>query len=110
MSVTPEHTEIDQATMRCPTCQAEQSWSAECRRCKADLSEYWGVWRAAREAQAACLAALQRGDVDVALWQAQRLDQLDPGAAATKLLTVCHLLRGDWPQALEVGGGCLSSQ
>ena len=93
-----QSTETD-GTMRCPTCNAQQSWSDECRRCKCDLSDLFAVWRAGRQARNRCLLALQSGDFDRALNHAQRLAVLCSGDEATRLLTVCHLLRGDWPAA-----------
>ena len=101
MHVAGQYTTEKESTMICPTCRAEQTWSAECRRCKSDLSDLHEVWRAGRQARIACLSALRAGSFDRALRNARRYAAIYPGDAAARLLAICYLLRGDWPEALS---------
>ena len=90
--------------LRCPTCGARQAWVDTCRRCKSDL----GLLRAALEAyEGHCrdgLAALHAGRLGDALHHARRCHELRPGPESHRLLAVCQLLRGDWPEALLEAG------
>jgi hypothetical protein len=99
MSVTLEQTA--EATMACPACEARQPWSDQCRRCKCDLSDLRAAWRAGRRARAACLFHLREGRFDGAIRAARSFASVNPGDDATRLLAVCHLLRGDWGAALR---------
>ena len=87
-------------TMTCPTCSARQVWSDQCRRCQGDLSQLHAVWRASQQARASCLRHLRAGRWERAIAGARRYVALRPGEDASRLLTVCHLLRGDWAEAL----------
>jgi len=93
----PTVTMIEQ--MRCPTCNAQQAWSDECRRCKCDLSLLHRLWRRGRGLRTACLRRLRAGRPAEALPYAQQYRFLDP-EDASRLLAACHLLSGNWTQAL----------
>ena len=90
--------------MRCPTCNARQAWSNECRRCKCDLSLLGQCWRTSQAQHRRCLRQLRAGRPDLALRHARRLAAIVGVAKASRLLGVCHLLSGDWPDACAVAG------
>ena len=54
------------------------------------------VWQASGRERRACLRALRAGDLDRAIRHALTYHSFDPGDDANRLLTVCHLHRGDW--------------
>lgn len=91
-----------EATLVCPTCRAAQIWSNECRRCKSDLRDLHAVWQASERERRACLRALRSGDLERALQHARTYHSFDPGDDANRLLTVCHLHRGDWLLACKL--------
>ena len=91
-----------QDEMCCPTCNARQAWSDECRRCKCDLSllrQYRQVCEAQRHR---CLRELRAGRPKRALRHANRYAKMVGSAEASQLMAVCHLLRHDWPKAITV--------
>jgi ribosomal protein L40E len=96
-------------TMTCPTCNAEQPWQDECRRCKSDLGELRAVWQASQRAHLACLRALREGTLDRALDEARKHVSLNASDDALRLLSVCHLLRGEWQAALDAGFRCIAN-
>jgi hypothetical protein len=90
------------ATLRCPTCRAQQEWSDECRRCKCDLRLLRAAHRAYEQNRARCLTALRDNEPRSALAFARACERLQPGDASRKLLAVCALLAGDWATALSL--------
>ena len=84
---------------RCPTCNAQQAWSDECRRCKCDLSLLHRLWRRGRALRSACLRELRAGRPAQALPYAQQYCFLGP-EDAPRLLAACYLLSGNWAKAL----------
>ena len=88
--------------MRCPTCNARQAWSDECRRCKCDLSLLRQSWRAGEAQRRRCLGQLRAGQPEGALHHARRYAIIAGAAKASRLLGVCHLLCGNWPAASAV--------
>jgi hypothetical protein len=82
--------------VRCPTCDAVQEWSDACRRCRCDLTLLRQLTASASTSRHRCLRALRDGRLADALRHARRFHALSPGPTATRLLAVCHLLRGDW--------------
>jgi len=99
----PGPTDLHDAEMQCPTCNARQEWAAECRRCKSDLSDLLAVYQVARRERAACLMSLREGDWPRAQSHARRYVQLFPGVEAERLMAVCSMLGGDWPEAWQFG-------
>lgn len=99
METTLETTTADEMT--CPACNARQSWSDQCRRCKCDLS-LLGQFHRVRDLQRRrCLQALNDGRPDRALDYARRYAALAGAAGGAQLLAVCHLLNGNWELALR---------
>ena len=90
--------------MRCPTCNARQAWSDECRRCKCDLSLLRQCWRTREAQRRRCLRQLRAGRPDRALRHARRLAIIVGATKASRLLGVCHLLCGNWKDACAVAG------
>lgn len=86
--------------LACPTCNARQAWSDECRRCRCDLSHLRKVWRAAQRMRVECLRCLNANDPRTALRRARRLCELTPSPQALRLLAVCELRNENWPEAL----------
>jgi hypothetical protein len=86
--------------MRCPTCNAQQAWSDECRRCKCDLSLLHRLWRRRRRLRDACLRRLRAGRPAEARAYAEQYRSLSPDDGM-RLLAVCHLLSDNWTQALR---------
>jgi hypothetical protein len=95
------------AEMSCPTCNARQKWSSQCRRCKCDLSMLFDVWKTSRLARSRCLAHLRAGRLVPALRAARRYRSLCPGSESIRLLAVTQLVSGSWAEALVTarGGG-----
>lgn len=91
--------------MHCPTCNALQAWSDECRRCKCDLSLLRQIWLAAEAERRRCLRHLRAGRPDQALSHARRYATILGAAEASPLLAVCHLLCHNWPEARDVSRG-----
>ena len=85
----------------CPTCNARQTWSDECRRCKTDLSLLRQVWQTAETEHRQCLRELSAGRPRQALRHAHRYAAYAGHAEASRLLRVCALLCEDWPNALR---------
>jgi hypothetical protein len=92
--------QLDASEMTCPTCNARQEWSDQCRRCKCDLSLLRSVWRMSRQSRRNCLLHLRAGRVSEAIEHARQYAALQPGEDSTRLLAVSHLLAADWPRAL----------
>jgi hypothetical protein len=92
------------AIMHCPACKAEQVWSNECRRCRADLSLLRGATEAARRAERECLAALSQADFAKALAAAQQAFHWSPRDCNRRRLAICSLLCGDYRLAIRLLG------
>lgn len=88
-----------QDEMCCPTCNARQAWSDECRRCKCDLSLLRQYWRAGEGERRQCLHELRSGRPNRALYHARRYAKLVGTAEASRLLAVCSVLCDNWPNA-----------
>lgn len=100
MPVTP--LDSDEATVRCPTCGANQSWSDTCRRCKCDLALLRSAAEMCRRTRETALVHLREGRLSEALREARQLHDMCPNERSTRLLTVCHLLCGEWAEAMAV--------
>ncbi len=96
--------------MTCPTCNARQVWSDQCRRCRADLALLRQVWRTAEIEHRRCLRELSAGRPRQALQYAQRYAAYVGQTEAARLLGVCSLLCEDWSAASRIavspGGPC----
>ncbi len=88
--------------MRCPTCRAEQEWSATCRRCKCDLLLLQAVADRWAESHRHCLLELHAGRAHAALRHARDCERLCPDDRSHRLVAVCSLIAGDWPAALAL--------
>jgi hypothetical protein len=86
-------------SLRCPTCNAVQAWSDECRRCKSDLRLLRQVVESRRLHRENAFLALRQGHYATALVEAQQSHDLYPDANSKRLLATCHLLAGNWLQA-----------
>ena len=91
-----------EGTMRCPTCRAVQEWSDVCRRCRCDLRLLRQAADEYQEARRHCLAALHAGRPDEAAEWAERCVEIEPDAAARRLLAACLFAHGDWSGACSV--------
>ncbi len=92
----------DTKTLRCPTCNAQQEPSPECRRCKCDLSLLLAALKHAEQLYDECLRELADGEVDAAEQAALRRWELSPDEDAARLLASVYLLQGRYQAALEV--------
>jgi hypothetical protein len=90
-------------SLRCPTCNAVQAWSDECRRCKSDLRFLRHVVESRQLHRESALVALRRGHYAAALIEAQQAYDLYPDPDSKRLLATCHLLGGNWLQAMLMG-------
>jgi len=88
--------------MRCPTCNAEQAWSDTCRRCKCDLTLLRIAAQACAGRRRRSLQLLRAGRLSEALYQAHRCYAQCPDARSARLLAVCHLVCGNWTQAIAL--------
>lgn len=88
-----------QDEMCCPTCNARQAWSDECRRCKCDLSLLRQCWQASETERLRCLRELRAGHLDQSLRHARRYATFVGATKASRLVGVCSVLCGDWPNA-----------
>jgi hypothetical protein len=89
-------------TLRCPTCNAEQPWSDDCRRCRCDLSLLHDTLRAAEHSYQAALRLYSEGRVAEALPAARQAYELEPQEATRRLWAVCALRTSDWPTAVRL--------
>ncbi len=87
--------------MRCPVCRAENGLEPTCRRCKADLGLVVAVETQRQHALADAARCAQAGDGDGALHAAQLAHELRPGADSLRMTALGHLLRRDYPHALQ---------
>lgn len=94
--------EMKRSGCRCPVCGASQNWTAECRRCGADLNLMRVFAEAADDARRRCLIAVADGQNQKALLLARRLVRLRPDEAAERLLAVCYMLVGEYPSAVSL--------
>jgi hypothetical protein len=93
-----------QDEMCCPTCNARQAWSDECRRCKCDLSLLRWYWRASEAERLRCLHALRAGRPAQAIHHARRYATFVGGTEASRLLGVCSAFCDDWLNSLTACG------
>lgn len=93
--------QLTHAEVRCPTCRARQPWSDTCRRCKSDLSLLRDVAESSTQSRRLCLRALCDGRYLEAVSHARRSYHLSPSPGAARLLSVCHLMAGQWSKALS---------
>jgi hypothetical protein len=91
--------------LRCPTCSARQGWTDTCRRCKSDLRLLRDALAAYERHRRSSLRDLDAGHLEDALSHARRCHELRPGPESHRLLAVCQLLRGDWPEATQLARG-----
>jgi hypothetical protein len=87
--------------MTCPTCNARQVWSDQCRRCKTDLSLLQQIRQAAETEHRRCLRELSAGRPRQALRHAHRYASYVGHADASRLLGGCSLLCEDWFNSLR---------
>ena len=87
--------------MTCPTCNARQVWSDECRRCKTDLSLLRQIWQTAEAERRQCLRELAAGQPHLALRHAHRYAAYVGRAQASRLVRVCSLLCENWSDTLR---------
>ncbi|MEA1952254.1 MAG: hypothetical protein U9N87_12790 [Planctomycetota bacterium] len=90
--------------MLCPTCNARQTWSNACRRCKCDLSLLRKFWRSGEAERQRCLRQLKAGRPDRALRHARRYAIMAGGTEASPLVGACLLLCGNWADACKLAG------
>lgn len=90
----------DESTLRCPTCGARQAPSAECRRCRCDLSLLLAALEHQRALHRRVLRDLRDGRFAEALRTARRRAELSPDRDAARLLAVCYLFEGHFRAAL----------
>ncbi len=91
---------MNTATLRCPTCRAEQPWSDACRRCKSDLRLLREVADEYAATRMLCLTHLYRNQPGAALEEARHCFSLWADSDSRRLLAVCELLNRNWPAAL----------
>jgi len=89
-------------TLRCPTCGARQAPSAECRRCRCDLSLLLATIEHQRALHRRVLRDLRDGRFAEALRTARRRAEVSPDRDAARLLAVCHLFEGNFRAALDL--------
>ncbi len=99
MEATNQHASPQE--MVCPTCDARQTWSDECRRCKTDLSLLRQIWQMAEAERRRCLRELAAGRPRQAQRHARRYATYVGHAEASRLVGVCNLLCEDWPSVLR---------
>ena len=100
---------LDSKSMRCPTCRAVQPWSDACRRCKCDLRLLRRAAWAYEQSRAACLAAVNDGQLDDAIHWASECLRIQPDFDARRLTAVCYLLSGQWDAACELADQAVES-
>jgi hypothetical protein len=96
--------------LRCPTCGARQARTDTCRRCKSDLRLLRSAIEAYERHHSASLHYLGIRQPEEALRHARRCHELRPGPDARRLMAVCQLLRGDWPDAVDLAQAVEESQ
>jgi len=94
-------TDINES-LRCPTCNAAQAWSDECRRCKSDLSLLRRVIQSRQQFCEFALHAIREQRYFAALDAAQRAHELYPDTNSRRLLASCQMLTGNWLQAVRL--------
>jgi hypothetical protein len=95
----PDNDPRDAATVRCPTCRADQEWSDTCRRCRCDLRLLREFAASCVESRRHCLAYLRAGRPRLALHAARRYRELSGSDEALRLAAVAALLAGDLAEA-----------
>ena len=92
----------DTKTLFCPTCNAQQEPSPECRRCKCDLSLLVAARQRREQLTTACLCMLAEGNAERAEQLALESWALSPHETTARLLAVAYLLQGRYQAALDV--------
>ncbi len=87
--------ETVQHEMVCPTCNARQAWSDQCRRCKTDLTLLRQIWLAAEMERRQCLRMLADGHPHQARRHARQYATYVGHPQAARLIGVCNLLIKD---------------
>jgi hypothetical protein len=95
---------MNQESMRCPTCRAEQPWSDTCRRCKSDLRLLRELTEDLFALREECLRSLHRNQPRIALEQARLSFALHIDSDTRRLLAVCEFLNRNWAEALVHAG------
>jgi len=90
---------------RCPTCGAQQAVSAECRRCKCDLSLVVAIHQQRVRLHHDCLRHLRDGELVKARACARKLHDLSPNVTSRRLLAVACLHLGEFRTALAAVDG-----
>ena len=89
-------------SIRCPTCNATQPPSPECRRCKCDLTWYSTLVVDRERMRRTILQRLRAGDYTDAALQAWILLQLSPDPDTLRLVAISQLLAGDQATAMAL--------
>ncbi len=90
-------------SFRCPTCNARQEPSPECRRCKCDLTLLLASLQRCQRLYDCCLRSLGDKDLDAAERLAIQRWELAPDQDAARLLAITYLLQGRYQAALDIG-------
>ncbi len=91
----------DPQTLRCPTCGADQTASAECRRCKCDLTLVLAVRQQAQVLHEQVLRHLRDGRAGDAVDAAERRHTLSPDRTSRRLLAVSYVTAGNYEAAIR---------
>ena len=89
-------------SFRCPTCNARQDASPECRRCKCDLTLLVAALQRCQRLYDDALRCLADKDIDAAERLALQRWELAPDHDAARLLATVYLLQGRFQAALEI--------
>lgn len=90
-------------SFRCPTCNARQEPSPECRRCKCDLTLLLASLQRCQRLYEGGLRCLADRDLDAAERLALQRWELAPDQDAARLLAITYLLQGRYQAALDIG-------
>jgi len=89
-------------SVRCPTCQARQSWSDACRRCRCDLALLRRIDESGSQTRRRCLKNLREGRFAAAVRCARRGFALSPDERSARLLAVCLLCHREFAEAVRI--------
>jgi hypothetical protein len=87
--------------MRCPVCRAEDNYTEQCRRCKADLGLLVAIERDRATSLIAAEMHAGRGDAEPCLAAARRADSLRRDRDSLQWTAVGSLLKRDFAEALR---------
>ena len=93
---------VREAELCCPTCNARQAPSLECRRCKSDLSLVVAVHDQLRRLHATVLRQLAAGNYAEAVGTARSYWAISPNPLAARLMAVCCLLQTSYSEAQDI--------